>query len=480
MLIFGYMGIFIFFAGLFMLVPLLVLIFYPDEITYAPYFVIPGMVCIVGGYVLRIIIKDKKMARLAHHEDTVLVLLVWILTIVVGSLPFLLTGDYDFTRSIFESTSGYTTTGLSIVDVTSAPNIFLFYRSLMQFLGGVGIVLVMTSVISDRYGVRLYHAEGHSDRLMPNLAKSARLILGIYLLYTVLGILAYVISGMPVFDAINHSLAALSTGGFSVKATSIAAYQSLSIEVVTMVLMILGGTNFVVHVFLLRGKWKRVWRHGEFRLLVLLLFLFLPLMIISTMRTLGHGFWQSLREGSFQFLTAVTTTGFSSIESFKAMPLIFVSFVILLMLIGAGFGSTGGAIKQHRVLLMFKSMYWNLRDKMMHSKTIHTNTVNKAGDKVIVTDKDIQNNNVFVLTYLMIFFAGSLVFTVAGHPMVDAMFEFASSLGTVGLSVGLTSTTAPNYVLWTSSAGMLLGRLELYVVLIGLAKMIGDASRRKA
>lgn len=405
---------------------------------------------------------------------------MWLLTIVVGSLPFLLTGDYDFTRSMFESTSGYTTTGLSIVDVTQAPNIILFYRSLMQFLGGVGIVLVMTSVISDRYGVRLYHAEGHSDRLMPNLAKSARMILGIYLLYTVLGIIAYVVSGMPVFDAINHSLSALSTGGFSVKTASIGAYQSLSIEIVTMVLMVLGGTNFVVHVYLLRGKWKNVWRHGEFRFLMVLLFLFLPIMVISTMRTLGHGFWLSLREGSFQFLTAITTTGYASVESFKAMPLIFVALVILLMLIGAGFGSTGGSIKQHRVLLMFKSMYWNVRDKMMHRKTIHTNTIPKAGEKVIVTEKDIQDNNVFVLTYLIIFIIGSLVFVAAGHPMIDAMFEFASSLGTVGLSVGLTSTSAQNYVLWTSSAGMLLGRLELYVVLIGLAKIMGDVSGRKA
>ena len=148
----------------------------------------------------------------------------------------MLTGEYNFTQAVFECTSGYTTTGLSVVDVSKCPKIFLLYRSVMLFVGGIGLVLVLTCAVSDRYGLRLFNAEGHTDKLLPNLKKSARVILSIYSVYIILGIIAYVIAGMPLFDAINHSIAALSTGGFSTQKESLLAYHSIPIDIITDVL----------------------------------------------------------------------------------------------------------------------------------------------------------------------------------------------------------------------------------------------------
>jgi trk system potassium uptake protein len=472
-LIAGYVGIFITFIGFFCFLPLILLVWYPEESVYAKSFIVPGVVFILVGYMLSGFIRGKELGNLQRHQDAVLVLLVWVSTILICSMPFILTGEYSFMQSVFESTSGFSTTGLSVVDVSSAPHMILMYRSLMLFIGGVGLVLVFTSVMSDRYGMRLYSAEGHSDKLLPNLAKSTRLILSIYGLYICLGTAMYVIFGMSFFDAINHSIAAVSTGGFSTQASSIASYQSASIEIVTIVLMILGGTNFFVHLYLLRGHIRKLVKHSEIKLLLFITLLICPWMIISLTQA-GYSSVDAIRHGVFQYFSAITTTGFQTLPSFQSTPRIFTILMILLMLIGAEIGSTGGGIKQQRVLLFFKGISWNFRDKMSHKRQLHTNLIDKTGERVIISDKEIFDNFSFIGFYLLLFLVGSFIFVMEGNSLQDSMFEFASALGTVGLSVGITGYHASNVILITSTVGMFLGRLEIYVVLIGISKIKKD------
>ena len=203
-LILHYMSIFIVMIGIIQLIPLLVLPFYPEEISYAYCFLIPGLVAIAIGGLLSLAFKDAEIVKLEKHYDAVLVVLVWLSAIFVSTFPWMLKGDYNFTQASFEMTSGFSTTGLSVVDVGNTPHIFLMFRSITLFVGGVGLVLILTCVFSDKYGLNLYNTEGHNDRLMPNLAKSARLILSIYSAYILFGTVAYIILGMPVFDAITH------------------------------------------------------------------------------------------------------------------------------------------------------------------------------------------------------------------------------------------------------------------------------------
>lgn len=477
-LIINYLGIFAVVIGIINLIPLLVLPFYLEELSFAKYFLIPGLASIFIGALIVFIYKGREKNRLERGQDAILVVSIWILAILISSVPFILTGNYNFTQAVFESTSGYSTTGLTVVNVENTPNIFLFFRSLLQFVGGVGLVLVLTSAISDKFGMRLYHAEGHSDKLVPNLIRSGRLILSIYTGYILVGSILLVIFGVSPFDAINHSITAVATGGFSTKAASIGAFNNIGVEITIMALMLLGGTNFFVHLMLLKGKFKNVIKHVEIKFLGLLLIIFIPIVAINLLSVYNGDFFHSLRIGSFQFISAVTGTGFQTIETFQIMPPTFMTIMIIMMVIGAGMGSTAGGMKQYRVSLAFKSLFWDIRDQFTHEKMIRTHFINKLGTKTIVTKDEVVQNYSFLMIYLLVLFGGSLIFTAFGHSIRDSLFEFSSALGTVGLSVGIVGYNANPVLLWTSIVGMFLGRLEFYVVLIALTKIFVDVKKK--
>ncbi|MCD4826971.1 MAG: TrkH family potassium uptake protein [Acholeplasmataceae bacterium] len=477
-LIINYLGIFSILIGLIILIPLAVLPFYPEEFVEAKYFFIPALSSIVIGGLIVIIFKGREKERLERSQDAILVMSIWILAIFISSLPFVLTGNYNFTQAIFESTSGYSTTGLTVVDVTVTPNIFLFFRSLLQFVGGVGLVLVLTSAISDKFGMRLYSAEGHSDKLVPNLIKSGRMILSIYIGYILVGTVFLIIFGMTPFEAINHSITAVATGGFSTEALSIGAFNSVGVEVTIMILMLLGGTNFFVHLMLLRGKFKNVFKHVEIKLLGLLLLIFIPMLVVNLFSMYDGNFFYTLRVASFQFISAVTGTGFQTIDTFTIMPPTFITVLIIVMVLGAGMGSTAGGMKQYRVALAFKSLYWNIREQFGHKKTIRTHFINKIGTKTIVSKDEIVQNHSFLMIYLLALFTGALIFTGFGYSIRDSLFEFSSALGTVGLSVGIVGYNANPIILWTSTVGMFLGRLEFYVVFIAITKIFLDLKKK--
>ena len=262
-LIAGYLGVVLMLIGGIILLPLLVLAAYPGEAVWASCFLVPGVGSVFAGYLFYLLIRGREKLRLCGRQDALIVVCSWILAILFCSIPFQMTGQYNLNQAVFECTSGWSTTGLSVVDVEQCPRIFLMFRSIMLFFGGVGLVLVMVSVLSDRHGMRLYSAEGHSDRLLPNLVKSARMIIAIYTGYILSGTFLYMVFGMDWFDALNHSIAALSTGGFSTRAESIGYYNSAAIEAVTIVLMLLGCTNFLAHLYLIRGKFGNFFQYCE-------------------------------------------------------------------------------------------------------------------------------------------------------------------------------------------------------------------------
>ena len=417
-------------------------------------------------------IKGWEALRLTGHQDALIVVLSWVLAIVFCAVPFMMTGNYDFTQAVFECTSGWSTTGLSVVDVTRCPRIFLLYRSIMLFFGGVGLVLVMVSVLSDRHGMRLYSAEGHSDRLLPNLVKSARMIIAIYMGYILSGTLLYMFFGMDWFDGLNHSIAALSTGGFSTKAESIGYYDSLGIELVTIVLMLLGCTNFLAHLFLIRGKLKTFFRYCEVRFMLMICGFFTPVMAVLLLYAgLSGNVGQGFRDGLFQVVTALTTTGFQTVDSFAAFSSPLLLVMTLLMLVGGGTGSTAGGIKQIRVWIALKSLYWSMRSRISRKRTVYSDSIQKLDGKEFLTARGRLDTLEFIGVYLSVFMLGTMVLCMCGFDIGDSMFEFASALGTVGLSVGITSYDASPAVLWTETAGMFVGRLEIYVVFVAAVQL---------
>lgn len=473
-LLIGYMGVVIILVGFITLLPLLMLLPFPYEIDNAKYFILTGVPAILVGYLLTLFVKGKEKGQLHKHQDSLVVVMTWVIAIVISAVPFMLTGKYNFTQAVFETTSGYSTTGLSIVDVANCPHIFLMYRSIMLFFGGVGLVLVMMSVLSDSYGMRLYSAEGHSDRLVPNLIKSARVIIAIYSGYILSGTILYIIFGMNWFDALNHSIAALSTGGFSTKVESIGYYNSVPIEVITIVLMLLGSINFLVHLFLIKGKFRKFFGHCEVKFMLFLCAVCTPIFAVLLLNGFAETIPEGIRIAIFQIASAITTTGFQTVPTFTTWSPALLLLMTLLMLIGGGAGSTAGGIKQYRIYILLKNIWWDIRDKFSHTRIVRVNQINRLGGNEKVTDKMKLEINAFIVLYIVIFFIGTFIFTLFGNDLDLAMFEFSSALGTVGISCGITNYDANPVILWTGTLGMFIGRLEIYIVILAFMRVCSD------
>lgn len=471
-LILGYLGTIIIGLGFTLLIPLLIVPVYRGEVDEIIYFLIPSLLSIVGGYIIRRLNINKE-ATLTLQEGGVIVVLAWIVTIIISALPFIISGRLNFTQAIFESVSGWTTTGLSVVDVIATPNTFLLWRSIMQFLGGAGLAVVMLSAIIGPHGLGLYNAEGRSDKLLPDVAKSTKLIMIIYLSYIVAGIVLYMIAGMQWFDAINHSIAALSTGGFSTKVNSIGEFNSIAIELITIVLMFLGTINFAANFLLLTGEVKRFIKIGEIRFMFFVLSLAIPLTTVISLFGLYSSLGKTIRVGIFELVSALSTTGFSTV-GYENWPHFAIFIMIILMIIGGGAGSTAGGLKQYRVYILIKSFVWNIRGYLVPRNTVRQEYVIRPEGKYYVPNEHIIEISTFATIYVFTYAIGVLIMLAHGYPLKESMFEYASSIGTVGLSIGITAPDAPVMVLWAQIFGMLLGRLEFFVFFFTGIKIYKD------
>ena len=501
-LIFGYLGLFIAFVGVALLLPLIGLIdplIRPEAYDWYC-FVIPSACAIVGGsFMFGLLIAGRTKAQLGKHQDSILLVLIWLCAIFISAVPFLLEKDMklSFTDAIFETTSCYATVGLSIFkpgfyDGETPHRLFVIYRAVLCFLGGIGLVLIITSAISDRYGLKLYLAEGHTDKLMPNLARSARVILGLYSGFMVLGYILYMLAGMNSYEAFVHSISAFATAGFSTRADGIAGFASSpnfwAIQVVSIVLMLLGALNFLLALFLITGKFKKVFKDCEVRFFGILCLIFIPVFFFSALyaragQNVGAG--KTFVESSFTYLSAITTTGFANLTDLKTLGQGTLLLVTVMTIIGGGMGSTSGGVKQYRFVLAFKSFYWNTKEATASSNKIFPHFVYRCGSDKEVHHDEIANASGFVLLYVIVLFVGSLlvsVFNKGIDPSLntygDSLFEFANALSCTGLSVGVSqaSTVAAK---WTLIAGMFAGRLEILAIYFAFFRAFRDLFRKE-
>ncbi|MPM20455.1 Trk system potassium uptake protein TrkG [bioreactor metagenome] len=456
--------------GLLVAVPLIVLPFYSEDTIYAFSFVLPALGSIFAGSVVCSVGKkdDSKFEwRSSMQRGSLTVLFAWGWGFLIGAIPFVLSGQLTFVQALFEAVSGWTTTGLSVMDVSVTPHIFLFHRSFMQFCGGLGFVMMMVMLVQDKQSMNLYNAEGHPDKLMPNLKKTAQTICLMYNGFLIVGTAAYRIAGMRLFDAVLHTMCALSTGGFSTRLNSIGDYSSLPIEAITIVLMLIGTTNFAVLLLLTRRKWRQVMRVSEVRFMFLLLLIFVPITALSLISGLNMGVGEGLRHALFNITSALSTTGYSTV-SYTSWPPHAIGILILMMLVGGGIGSTAGGIKLSRVYLMLRITLQNIRKRLLPPRRVEAPYYIRAQGKTTIDATLATDTTGFVACYLGLFILGALLLTVtAGCSLTEAMFEFASALGTVGLSIGLTTPATGTATLIVEMFGMILGRLEIFIVLIG-------------
>jgi len=461
--------------GLAMLIPLLALIGWPAERVYAAAFVVPALAQILLGALVWRAFRPRPAVGLTLQEGAVIVFISWVLIAAFSAVPYAAATGYSFTHAAFESVSGWSGTGLTVTDVLAAPHMILVWRSITQFLGGAGLALIMLATIAGPLGQNLSVAEGRTDQLAPHVRDSAKIVLVMYSAYAVFGTLALWAAGMTIFDAVNHALTALATGGFSTHPESIAFFDSTVIEAVVIVLMLLGGTNFLTAYLFMQGKFRVVWRNAEIRTA----FFAITVSVCLLAAVLVHanalpGVGKALRVAVFEPISALTGTGFQTTVygAWSALPLL---LIITLMVIGGGAGSTSGALKQLRVYMVVRSILWEFRRSIRPKSVVEENYICYGTGRMYVDDARIRAAQNYIAVYVAGLLLGTAIVAAHGYPLGAALFEYASAQGTVGLSLGITNAATPPAILWTMMAGMFLGRLEFYVVFVSIVKILRDA-----
>ncbi len=479
-LILSYGGLLIMGLGGILLIPLVSLFFYPEEANLINSFLIPSLAAIGGGFCLWRGFRPRGEApSLTTPDAALIVTFVWIVAVSLGAIPFILAEILSPLSAIFESMSGWTTTGLTMVNPEEIPSLFLFWRSLMQFVGGAGLAVIMLSAIVGSLGPGIYEAEARTDHLVPHVMHTARMIIKIYLAYFVVGVGLYFLAGMGLFDVLCHAMSGLATGGFSTRSASIAYWNSFPIEVVSLVLMFLGTTNFATHHVLLSNRGRKGFKDTELRLLGCLIVVVTPLVAFSLWGDFLGGWGESFRKGFFQVVSAITGTGYSTttLYNWGEFPLF---LLIILMIVGGGTGSTAGGIKLYRIAIIIKSIWWWIKKQFHPPSALIQRAIWKRGDKLEVKDKHIQAVVGFIGLYLLTYLVGVLIFLGHGFSLRQSMFEFASAMGTVGLSLGITAPDMPLACKVALILGMWLGRLEFIAIFHACIRMGQDVkiSRR--
>ncbi len=469
----AYTGFILALVGVYLLGPLLALLAWPEESALAPAFLWPGGAMSLGGWLIWRLCRLKTHVALTTREGGVIVLAGWTAAGLASAWPFAAAQGLTFSQAVFESVSGWTTTGLSVVDVTAAPHCILLWRSMLQYAGGCGLAIIMLAAIAGPAGTGISGAEGRRDQLAPHVRSSAKLVLSMYSLYGLAGSLAYRLAGMSWFDAVNHAFCAIATGGFSTHPDSIGHFNSPLIEAISLGLMTIGNLNFLTAYLLWTGRLKAVWRNLEIRVFLVALSAAVGLLLVLVCAHIYPETGRQLRVALFEAASALTGTGFS-ITTYDRWPPLGHLILIGLMTLGGGTCSTSGGLKQYRVGLLWLGLYWQVRRTLLPRRAVMAMRIFFAEDYLYINAARLQEAGLFLFIYLLTLLTGAAVLMAHGFGFMDSLFEYASTLGTVGLSVGLTKASNPPLVLWTQTGGMFLGRLEFFVIFVALAKLTRD------
>lgn len=481
-IIFHLFGLLLVFNGGFMLLSAIVSAIYEDGVTMEILFA--GLSTLLLGVILMFITKEHRK-ELNKRDGYIVVAVGWIVMSLSGTMPYIMTGSIPtLSEAFFETMSGYTTTGASILnDIESLPEGILFWRSLTHWIGGMGIIVLAIAILPllGIGGMQLFAAEApgpSADKLHPRITDTAKRLWLIYFGYTAAETILLNVAGMSFFDAINHALCTLSTGGFSTKNSSLAYWNSQPIiQYIVIVFMFLAGTNFVLSYFAFKGKVQKVIKDEEFKLYFkfIAIFTIVSALIIYfkadfSESSINHPMvWgraeSSFRHALFQVLAVITTTGFVTADYTMWTPFLVV-FFFGIMFLGGSAGSTAGGVKVVRHLIMIKSGF------MEFKKTMHPNAVIPVRyNTKSVPKKIVYNILAFFILYMLSFIIGALVFSMFNIDFESSVGLAASSLGNVGPALGEFGpvnnySALPTLAKWWCSFLMLIGRLELFTVLI--------------
>jgi trk system potassium uptake protein TrkH len=398
----------------------------------------------------------------------------WLAVSLLGSLPYLLTGTLGPVDALFESVSGFTTTGSTVIsDVTMAPRALLLWRALSQWLGGMGIILFTIAILPllGIGGMQLFKAEVPGpvvDKVRPRLTATARSLWGIYVGLTVIEWVLLRLAGLSAYDSLCHALTTLPTGGFSTRNTSVGEFGSPAVEWIIMVFMLLAGINFVLHYRLLMGRVRQVWRDAELRYFLAVV-AGATVVISITAHVPGERILDTVRTAAFQTVSVLTTTGYCTVD-FEVWPSLALIVLLVLMMLGGMSGSTGGAVKSLRALLAIRSLRATVH-RLIHPHAVRP--VKYGG--AVVAESVLSGIWAFLTAYILIAAVGAAVVAAHGYDVLTAVSSSMTAIGNVGPGLGEVGAYDnfahfPGTVKITLALIMIFGRLEVFTLLAMLSR----------
>lgn len=458
------------FESIFMLFAVLVSYYYHEAV--ASKMLMAFGVTALSGVVLNILTQRARHQEPNIRESFIIVSLGWVIMGLVGTVPYLATGSIpSFTNAFFESFSGFTTTGSSILaDIEALPKSVLLWRAETHWIGGMGIIVLVIAIMPflKIHGIYLFYSEASSldnDRMSTRITKVARNLWFIYLGLTLIEIIMLLFGGMPLFDSVCHSFATVATGGFSTKNDSIAGYSPY-IQYVIILFMLLSGTNFAVHFLLIRGRLKDAFRNEEFRLYLKIIFLVgVALSLILFYQHPEYNFEHSIRNAFFQVVSIITATGFATAD-YLQWPEQAIGLIVMLMLIGASAGSTGGGIKVIRHLIAYKRLKQTFIEILYPNRVTIIRYNNHS-----IKEEFLRQIMTYIFVYYMFLIAGTIIMMFWTRDLPTSFGAVATSMAGIGPGFGTVGPVS-NFLHLPSGAKyfltflMLIGRLEIYAVLV--------------
>jgi trk system potassium uptake protein TrkH len=445
---------------------------YYQEDTLKSWALAIGLSAFIGAVLYFLTFRNANNKNIRKRDGYIVVTVSWFIMAFSGAMPYILTDSIpNFTNAFFESISGFTTTGASILDdIEALPKSILLWRSFTQWIGGLGFIVLVISILPSLGigGMQLFLAEVPgitADKLKPRIQDTAKRLWLLYIGLTVLQTVLLMLGDMSAFDAINHSLTTMSTGGFSTKQASIAAFNSPYLEYVFIIFMFFGGTSFVLLYLCLKGKFEGLWKNDEFKAYLSITLLITFVVAVILMFQHHYPLEKAFRQAAFQVISIITTTGYAS-NDFSTWGGGAIIIFFTLMFVGGSAGSTSGGVKIIRHLIIAKNSVLEFKRQLHLSAIIPVRVNGKA-----VPHEVTRNILAFVIIYLTLFGISSVLLSMTGMDAITAIGSVATSLGNIGPGLNLTGPSAtfshlPAYSKWILGVLMVIGRLEIFTVLI--------------
>ena len=443
-------------------------------------FLLPAILLAAVGLVIGL--KRPRKTALYARDGFAVVALAWVLMSAFGALPFVLSGDLpNYIDAFFETVSGFTTTGASILTaVEPLSRGGLFWRSFTHWVGGMGVLVFVMAILpmTDGHGMHLMRAEvpGPSvGKLVSRMSDTAKILYSIYFIMTILLIVLLMAGGMPLFDACIHSFGTAGTGGFSSRNLSVGAYNSAYFDIIIGIFMLLFGVNFNLYYFLLVKRFRDVFRSEELRAYLFIV----TASVLAIAANIVHMYGSvgtSLRHAFFQVSSIITTTGYATAD-FNLWPTFSKGILVVLMFVGACAGSTGGGIKVARIVILTKASFADMR-KMLHPNAVTT----VRFEEKPLTDRSVRSVYQYIAVYLLVFVASFLLLSLEGFDLVSTFTALAACINNIGPGLEMVGPMG-NFSAFSPAAklllsfDMLVGRLEIFPMLLLFAPSIWKRPR---